>query len=195
MKPPFSATVAIVAVAMGCGPPAAYPVQVTMKPTAGTLTGAGRCRVLVEAPSWDPAATWGGRTEAEFLTTLQPEARQSHQGDKEDVPPAYLKQITLNERDYVGDAGSVTTRAGGGEPFVLRSRIVSVDTGTGALHIVHELLEQPSGKRVAAFELTAGNVGFGLGSKLRTATIPHAWSVLQYLGHHFACNGPAKAAD
>ena len=178
---------------VGCTP-ASYPVNVTMKAAANTYSGAGKCRVRVEPLVFDAAATWAGKTEAEFVASLRPEAQQSHKGDLTGTQEAWFEQIKINERDYIGDKGLVSTQPGGNEPFVLASKVVAV-APDGGITVVHEVFAMPARTKVAEFTLAASNVGFGFGQRMRTSTIPQAMGMLSYFRDRFACNGPAAVVE
>jgi hypothetical protein len=168
-----------------------YPVNIVAKPAAEVFTG-DKCRVRIEPLVFDAATRWLGMSEAEFVATLKPDARQKHEGDKPGTNEMFFKQININERDYIGDRGKVTTGTSGDEPLVLRPRVNAVGQG-GALDVDYLLFEKD--RKVAEWTLTTSNVGYGFGQQMRTATIPQAWSVLKYLADHFACKGPARVAD
>jgi hypothetical protein len=169
--------------------------QVTQKAPQGVFTG-NKCRVRVEPIVFDPHAKWGGLSETDFIATLRPEAQKSHAGDLTGVTDAYFERMRLDERDYIGDRGMLTTKQDGDEPFAVQARVVEVNTNTGALFVVNDVYAMPERTKVAEFKVVAENAfGFGTGHGMRTATIPLAWATLGYFRDRFACNGPAAVVD
>ena len=172
-----------------------FPAEVLEKPSPTALTGEGRCRVAVDPMRFDQETKWGGMSDDEFKATLPDRAAESHEMDKTETAAMFLKQLEVNEKDYLKKRGLVTAGRTGKELFVVDPHVSEVHPKNGDMTVVYTV-KTLSGEPVTRFRVKVeAAAGYGLGQRLRAASAGQAWSLLQFFADRFACEGPPKVVD
>lgn len=159
--------------------------QVLLEPDRSVF--GSRCTVRAGNLEFNERTLWGGLSEPDFVATLNQGERAGQENLKVTANEMWLKQLEMNERDYLGARGRLVTQPGG-EAWVLRSIVLGVDRRSGGLNVRHEVTDATDGRKIAEFLIDQPSVvGNNFRTRVTSATIPQAWTVLSFFSKRLAC--------